>query len=72
MEPKKIELVFVDDPEETERKKCIKKLVAQMICDYLKTQNKRATNPRTNQRIQRQIDESRALLANNDYHVDIA
>lgn len=64
MKPDKLKLSFIKNPGETERKKRVTKLVAQMVCDYVKTQNNRKPEQHTNTRLQQQIETNKLLLEN--------
>ena len=62
----RIELSFIDIPDEKERRNQIKKLASDMVCDYLKLTRKRKPNQARSKQVQQLLQETRKMLDNDD------
>lgn len=67
----KIELSFVEIPDEKERRNQIKNLASEMVCDYLKSIRKRKPNPARSKQVQRLLQETREMLEKDEEMLDI-
>ena len=67
----KIKLSFIQISNEKEHRNQIKKMVSEMVCDYLKSIRKRTPNPAHSKQIQQVLQETRKMLDIDEQMIDI-